>query len=117
MYYLGTLIFVNLKERNKLIFTKTNSVMELYDLLEKVDSKESFLLFVKALKEDKMDEDEKEKSNPSSPYSPGDNGWENGTISTFLDSIQAYGKDSDLIKEEPNWKNFALLLYAGKFYE
>ncbi len=45
------------------------------------------------------------------------NGWENGTISTFLDAVEAYGEDSDLIKEEPNWKSFALLRYAGKFYE
>ena len=70
-----------------------------------------------ALKEDKIAEDEKEKANPSSPYSSGSNGWENGTISSFLESIEAYGEDSELIKEELNWKNFALLLYAGKFYE
>ncbi|MFL1895941.1 hypothetical protein ACJRPK_09580 [Aquimarina sp. 2-A2] len=87
------------------------------ELLEKVNSKETFFQFVKALKEDKIDEDEKEKTSSSSPYGPGVNGWENGTISTFLDAVEAYGEDSDLIKEEPNWKSFALLLYAGKFYE
>lgn len=91
--------------------------MNLDELIEKVNSKETFLQFVKALKEDKIEEDEKEKSSPSSPYGPGANGWENGTVSTFLDAVVAFGKDSDLIKEEPNWKNFALLLYAGKFYE
>lgn len=91
--------------------------MDLNDLLDKVNSKDSFLQFVKALKEDKIDEDEKEKAQPSSPYTSGANGWENGSITTFLDAIEAFGEDSDLIKEEPNWKNFALLLYAGKFYE
>jgi hypothetical protein len=91
--------------------------MNLDELLEKVNSKGTFFQFVKALKEDKIEEDEKEKTSPSSPYGRGANGWENGTISTFLDAIEAYGEDSDLIKEEPNWKNFALLLYAGKFYE
>ena len=91
--------------------------MDLNELLEKVDSKETFLQFVKALKEDKVEEDEKEKTSPPSPYGPGANGWENGSISTFLDAVEAYGEDSDLIKEEPNWKSFALLLYAGKFYE
>jgi len=91
--------------------------MNLDELLEKVNSKETFFQFVKALKEDKIEEDEKEKTSPSSPYGPGTNGWENGTISTFLDAVEAYGKDSDLIKEEPNWKSFALLLYAGKIYE
>jgi hypothetical protein len=91
--------------------------MDLNELLEKVNSKDSFLQFVKALKEDKIDEAEKEKENLSSLYSSGANGWENGTISSFLESIEAYGKNSEHIKEEPNWKSFALLLYAGKFYE
>ncbi|ARV08297.1 hypothetical protein BTO05_01065 [Winogradskyella sp. PC-19] len=91
--------------------------MDLNELLERVNSKDTFLQFVKALKDDKIDEDEKEKTNPSSPYSSGANGWENGTISSFLESIEAYGEDSEQIKDEPNWKSFALLLYAGKFYE
>jgi hypothetical protein len=91
--------------------------MDLNDWLEKVNSKETFLQFVKALKEDKIDEDEKEKVTPPSPYGPGANGWENGSIATFLDAVEAFGQDSHLISNEPNWKNFALLLYAGKFYE
>jgi hypothetical protein len=85
--------------------------------LNKVHSKETFLQFVQALKEDKIEEEEKEKIKPSSPYASGANGWENTTIVTFLDSIAGYGKDSSSISEEANWKNFALLLYAGKFYE
>lgn len=89
--------------------------MDLNELLEKVNSKDTFLQFVKALKDDKIDEDE--KTTPSSPYSSGANGWENGTISSFLGSIEAYGQDSEQIMEEPNWRIFALLLYAGKFYE
>jgi len=91
--------------------------MNLDELLEKVTSKETFLQFVKALKEDKIDEDEKEKIKPSSPYSSESNGWENATIPTFLDAVESFGEDSELIKDEPSWKNFALLLYAGKFYE
>lgn len=91
--------------------------MSLDKLLEKVNSKETFLQFVKALKEDKIDEDEKEKTKPSSPYSFGANGWENGTITNFLDALERYGEDSALVSKEPNWKTFALLLYAGKFYE
>lgn len=91
--------------------------MNLNELLEKVNSKETFFQFVKALKEDKIEEDEKESKKPSSPYETGVNGWENGTISSFLDAVESYGEDSKLIKEESSWKNFALLLYAGKFYE
>ena len=91
--------------------------MDLDELLEKVNSKSSFLEFVKALKQDKIDEDEKEKINPSSPYGPGANGWENGTVSAYLGALQSFGEDSEHIKEQAEWKTFALLLYAGKFYE
>lgn len=90
--------------------------MELYKLLEAVNSKESFLDFVQALKLDRIDEIEKEKIKTSSPYGPGINGWQNITIDDFLDAIHSYGQDSSEIKE-PNWKTFALLLYAGKMYE
>ncbi|MCA6379134.1 MAG: hypothetical protein IM613_15765 [Cytophagales bacterium] len=91
--------------------------MKLDDLLEKVNSKQSFLDFVEALRDDKIDEDEKEKIKKSNPYEPGANGWQNGTIDTFLDAIHAFGQDSSHITEQPDWKGFALLLYAGKFYE
>lgn len=91
--------------------------MKLDDLLEKVNSKQSFLEFVEALRYDKIDEDEKEKTKTSNPYGPGANGWQNGTIDTFLDAIHAFGQDSSHITEQPDWKVFALLLYAGKFYE
>ena len=91
--------------------------MDLDELLEKVNSKATFFQFLRALMEDKIDEDRKEKDRPSPPYSPGANGWENGTIADFLESIEGFGIDSDLIGDEPDWKNFALLLYAGKFYE
>lgn len=89
--------------------------MELDELLEKVNSKKSFLDFVEALKDDKIDEDQKEKENPSSPYSDGKNGWVNNSIAQFLDSIHAYGIDNDKINLD--WRSMAELLYAGKFYE
>ena len=92
-------------------------MIDLNKLLEEVNSKESFIRFVNALKKDKIDEQEKEKINPSSPYDPGVNGWENTTIDLFLDTMESYAEDSPLIEENPSWKNFALLLYAGKFYE
>jgi hypothetical protein len=90
--------------------------MELDNLLENVNSKESFLEFVLALKKDRIDEVEKEKIFKSNPYGQGANGWQNGTIEGYLDSLHAYGKSS-LVDNTPNWKTFALLLYAGKFYE
>jgi hypothetical protein len=91
--------------------------MELDDLLEKVNSKQTFLNFVNALQNDWADEVEKEKIKKSSPFGPGANGWQNGTIEMFLDAMHAFGQDSPLISDKPDWKSFALILYAGKFYE
>jgi hypothetical protein len=91
--------------------------MELHKLLETVNSKQSFLAFVDALRQDRIDELKKEEIKKSSPYGPRANGWENGTIESFLGAIHSYGQDSDEIKEEPNWRMFALLLMAGKMYE
>ncbi len=89
--------------------------MNPFELLEKVNSKETFLDFIKALENDKIDEDDKEKLEPSEPYSNGKNGWVNGSISEFLESIHAYGSDNDDLKLE--WKSIAELFYAGKMYE
>lgn len=89
--------------------------MDLDKLLCKVHSKESFLEFLDALRKDKEEEDNEEKINPSSPYSSGANGWENSTVSEFLDAIYRFGLDNEEITQD--WKSFALLLYTGKFYE
>lgn len=91
--------------------------MDLNDLLERVNSRQSFLDFVGALRDDKIDEDKREKIKASSPYGSGANGWENGGIDTFLDAVHAFGQKSSDVTEQPDWKTFALLLYAGKFYE
>ena len=91
--------------------------MELHEMVEKIKTKKDFIEFAKKLRDDKIDEDEKEKINPSSPYESGKNGWENNSIPDFIDSIVAFGEDSESIGEKAEWKNFALLLFAGKFYE
>ncbi len=91
--------------------------MELHEMVEKIETKEDFIEFARKLRDDKIDEDEKEKSNPSSPYGQRKNGWENNSIPDFLDSMIAFGEDSDSINQKANWKDFALLLFAGKFYE
>jgi len=90
-------------------------VTDLDELLERVNSKETFFEFLDGLRRDKEDEDRKEKEKPSHQYSRGTNGWENGSISTFLEAMYAFGKDTDKINLD--WKSFALLLYSGKFYE
>ena len=91
--------------------------MKLEDYLAKVDSKKTFLDFVEALSKDKRSASMKEKFWKSSSHGPGHNGWQNERIETFLDSVHSFGEDSSDVGEQPDWKAFALLLYAGKYYE
>jgi hypothetical protein len=85
--------------------------------LENVSDAESFLKFVKALVVDREDEVAKEKSKPGSPFGPGANGWEHGTIESYLDAAVAWAEDSRRLPKEPSWKAFAEFLYSGKSYE
>ncbi|HJU55331.1 MAG TPA: hypothetical protein VJ715_12190 [Pyrinomonadaceae bacterium] len=86
-------------------------------LLDNVSDAHSFLQFVKALIADRKDELAKEKENPSSPFGPGANGWENGSIESYLDAAVAWAEDSRALPQEPSWKAFAQFLYSGKYYE
>ena len=92
--------------------------MDLNQMADSVNSKQSFLEFVSALSADWFKETELEKKSPSSPYGSGALGWENGSIGSFLDAMQAWASASaDKISEVPNWNTFAKILLAGKFYE
>jgi hypothetical protein len=90
--------------------------MKLDDLLEKVNSKKTFLDFVEALRDDWVDE-EKSGIRKLHPHGPRTDDWQNLTVETFLDSVHSFGQDSPHVSEQPDWKTFALLLYAGRFYE
>jgi hypothetical protein len=96
-------------------------MIDLDKLIEQVNDRESFLLFVKALIEDRELEVAEEKKNPSQPYGPGSMGWENGSIEDYLESSVAWteawvGKKHEL-PQEASWSSFARFLYAGKYYE
>jgi predicted Ser/Thr protein kinase len=97
---------------------------KLLKLLDEVHDEQSFLKFVQALIADRADEVEKEKIKPSSPYGAGVNGWENGTIESYLQAAAAWASDSDFGKKKSGdklnkncWSQFANFLYAGKIYE
>ena len=95
---------------------------KLSELRDAVVDEESFVRFLSALAEDRADEVAKEKRNPSSPYGPGANGWENGTIESFLERASAWAESSrDGLEyyEKPKnpWKRCADIIYMGKIYE
>jgi len=95
--------------------------MEPHELLNAVQDKHSFLVFVKALTADRQDEVAKERVSPSSPYGRGANGWENTTIEDFLESATAWAESTNFGQEQglPSnpWQQFAWFLYCGKIYE
>ena len=90
---------------------------DLVALLDHIVDRQSLLDFVKALTADRLDEVAKEQQSPSSPWGPGANGWENGTIESYLGAAVAWAVDSQRLPEEPSWRAFATFVYCGKIYE
>jgi hypothetical protein len=88
---------------------------DLFDMADRVDSKQSFLEFVNALEADYRDMAAKEREHPTQSE-PAANGWFNTSIGDFLESMRAWATDADL-PEQPSWKAFARLLHEGKLYE
>ena len=97
--------------------------MNLYEMAEKVDSKESFLRFVRALAEDAAATDEEPEHTGDGKPNLTPRGWENGSIPTFLDAMGAWAASTSgltgkpTVSEEASWRAFAEILHAGKFYE
>ena len=93
---------------------------DLFELLEAVNSKDSFLRFLYALAADFEDEQKKmaEKPVPYLGLVDGPNGWYNHSVDNFLAAaatcLDAHGSD---VPEQPSWKTFAYTLYGGKIYE
>jgi hypothetical protein len=103
--------------------TKVRSAMNLEDILDTVNSRETFLAFVRALAADKRDETNKERETPSNPWGPGANGWEHDSVEDYLEAALTWGESTSAeyntrsLPEEPSWKAFAEFLYCGKIYE
>ena len=92
--------------------------MKLNEMLEKVDSKESFLEFVAALRTDLASSRDEELARPSSPYSPDAFDWENPELGRFLEAMQAWTEDmGERVPATPSWRTFAQMLIAAKGYE
>ena len=64
--------------------------MDLYEMAQKVDSKESFLRFVQALAEDAEAADAEPERTVDGKLNLSPRGWENGSIAAFLDAMSAW---------------------------
>ena len=86
---------------------------------ESVNDEASFVEFIRVMSADWEDEQEKERQNPSPPYSCGANGWENGTIGTFLEAAHQAWVDNagNPYRSQNPWRTAAVILARGKHYE
>ena len=94
---------------------------DLNRLADEVYDEPSFVAFLASLASDWDDSERKEAMKPSSPYGATANGWENGSIGSFLDAASAWAGASSHhpnheVPENP-WRRAAQILHAGKFYE
>jgi len=98
-------------------------MIDLYDMADRVDSKVSFLAFVRALADDAAAADSEGNLTPDSKLNMSPGGWEQGTIADFLHTIEDWAAGNSgltgepLVPEQPSWRAFAHLLHSGKFYE
>ena len=95
--------------------------LDLRQILDRVDSPESFLEFARALASDRR-ASRVESSFPMSPSEAWAGGWENTTIEAFLDAAVAWATDSQFghsqgLQGASPWRVFATFLYCGKIYE
>ncbi|MBR7801600.1 DUF7660 family protein [Undibacterium fentianense] len=95
---------------------------DLFELVNLVDSEESFIYFLGCIAQDWHDSERKEVEAPSSLYGPTHNGWENGTIGSYLEAAATWAEASknglEFYKKPDNpWRRAAEILYMGKIYE
>ena len=93
--------------------------MDLYEILEEVKDKESFLKFVDALIEDRKQASYSEKLR-ASDYQLSSDDWQSVTIESYLESASSWLRDyqwKDRNPDEMSWKRIAVFLYCGKIYE
>lgn len=77
--------------------------MKAHEAADQVDSKESFIAFVRLLETD---------------WRNGRSEWENDNIGTFLEAMTAWAGDmGERLPATPTWRSFADLLMAAKIYE
>ena len=99
--------------------------VSLDELLQQVNSKDTFLRFAHALAADFEDERQKEEVHPT-PWLgvvPRANGWYSFTIDAFLDQMCIWAAatsattDEPMVPEQPSWRTFAGMLSTGREYE
>jgi hypothetical protein len=88
---------------------------ELFDQVEKVNSRETFLAFLQSLERDFELSREQERKAPNLSE-PAARGWYSASISDFLGAMRAWAVDNR-IPDQATWRLSADMLHNGKLYE
>jgi hypothetical protein len=93
--------------------------MDLFDLLENVRDRQSFMAFAEALAEERDRAEEIELNNPDIYVVDGALGWKNASISQFIEMGLTHfeGNLNRPPVETPTWKDIAMFLWRGKIIE
>lgn len=86
---------------------------------DSVTDRESFERFVEALIADRKQADEAERADPERYRWGGANGWQNSSITMFLECALAGSQAQDdwATCRAPTWHHLAVFLFLGKIYE
>jgi hypothetical protein len=76
--------------------------MDIWEKCENVKTKNDFIMFVESLRSS-LNTNEVER--------------ENVTLEAYLEAMEAWMTDTDRLSDSPSWKDFAVILLSGRFYE
>lgn len=84
-----------------------------------VHDRDSFIRFVQALSADREAAEQLERADPRRYQYGGANGWQNSSISSFLECALAGAEDQENWgnTNSPSWQDLAVFLFLGKIYE
>lgn len=92
----------------------------LFDALEAVHDRASFLHFVQVLIDERTYATRLEKEQPTQYQWSGALNWQHSSIEGYLEGALHCVQDNEGRNDflaEPSWRAFAEFLYAGKIYE
>jgi hypothetical protein len=91
--------------------------MEFWEIVDKVDSKESFLQFIEALRTDWHRKHNLVRRKDGADTEIVGEPWENCYLPDFLEAMQAYVEDSSRLPADFPFNTLASILMASTMYE